>query len=658
MLNAAKGRRCREGPLVEINNAKELEAWLRKQPREVAFAFAAHAALRVLPVVQLEKRETYIRDLVLPVFRATAISWAAAKYPAREKKLATACRTAAALVAQSTGSTWGSGYAAAASRAAEYAAVVTIRDTASADAANAAVAAVDALAAFGAGLSLGFNLDATAFGANPVVDAFWAAVSIDATGVEEGVAASVIAGSPLWPLHPIGPEPLASLWQDMKAALRAEKQDWQVWTIWYDDRLAGYPFREEERELAYVRIDEPLWAKGPAVVNAEIRKRIEELEPPPRVVEVSASGMAGGTGRASLSVAEPAISAVPVDNPPITGAAAQHLSEISAGWQSADAALQTPRPGRRQYVPDVLVNPVAPADTPPVPIEAIPDLPLPEIPPQRPAALEPVWSNGKLILPPRPATTDGDKRANAAALKALRAELIELADDVEAEPSNFDKRAATYFRRIAERIPDRTPPQHELFRLAHAKEVLEGHGSTINGQWPDHLAPRFHALTLLFDRVVRQFPKWREFVRNAQEDRLTAEQVAEVPAISVMVLSALREEDAKQFIDREIPEALEQLQQPPQAIAPNDSAQPLVLEDVVESINNIVKEAVAAALDERAKTKADPKPRPSREKVAKGFGHVAKEAATGYRDEAQKSFVKEAKRLGKETGPAITQWRR
>jgi len=68
--------------------------------------------------------------------------------------------------------------------------------------------------------------------------------------------------------------------------------------------------------------------------------------------------------------------------------------------------------------------------------------------------------------------------------------------------------------------------------------------------------------------VVRQFPKWREFVRNAQEDRLTAEEVAEVPAISMMVLSALREEDAKQFIDREIPEALEQLQQPPQAICP------------------------------------------------------------------------------------------
>jgi hypothetical protein len=122
-----------------------------------------------------------------------------------------------------------------------------------------------------------------------------------------------------------------------------------------------------------VRIDEPLWAKGPAVVNAEIRKRIEELEPPPRVVEVSASGMAGGTGRASLSVAEPAISAVPVDNPLITGAAAQ-LSEISAAWQSADAASAAPHL-RRQYVPDVLVNPVAlgAGGTPPAPIEAIPE---------------------------------------------------------------------------------------------------------------------------------------------------------------------------------------------------------------------------------------------------------------------------------------------
>jgi hypothetical protein len=53
-----------------------------------------------------------------------------------------------------------------------------------------------------------------------------------------------------------------------------------VWTIWYDDRLAGR-VRDEGRELAYVRIEEGLWNQGPAKVNAEIKRRIEELKPPP-----------------------------------------------------------------------------------------------------------------------------------------------------------------------------------------------------------------------------------------------------------------------------------------------------------------------------------------------------------------------------------------
>ncbi len=70
----------------------------------------------------------------------------------------------------------------------------------------------------------------------------------------------------------------------MKAALIAEKQDWEVWTNWYEDRLAGRA-RDEARELAYVRIEEALWKQGPAIVNAEIKRRIEDLEPNPPAIE-------------------------------------------------------------------------------------------------------------------------------------------------------------------------------------------------------------------------------------------------------------------------------------------------------------------------------------------------------------------------------------
>jgi hypothetical protein len=81
---------------------------------------------------------------------------------------------------------------------------------AAAYAAEAAARAADS----GTGHSDGFNLKfAEASGADPVTAAFWSAVSIDATQVEEGVAASVIAGSMPWPLHTLQPEPLQSLWE-------------------------------------------------------------------------------------------------------------------------------------------------------------------------------------------------------------------------------------------------------------------------------------------------------------------------------------------------------------------------------------------------------------------------------------------------------------
>ncbi|MCI0599837.1 MAG: toll/interleukin-1 receptor domain-containing protein [Beijerinckiaceae bacterium] len=94
------------------------------------------------------------------------------------------------------------------------------------------------------------------------------------------------------------------MWQELKAALHAEKHDWQVWTTWYDDRLEGR-VRDEEHELAYVRIEEALWDHGPAFGNAEIKRLIETHTAPAQSHPVlpDASNKAANAVNASSAVA-------------------------------------------------------------------------------------------------------------------------------------------------------------------------------------------------------------------------------------------------------------------------------------------------------------------------------------------------------------------
>ncbi|HEY8006915.1 MAG TPA: hypothetical protein VIE66_09020 [Methylocella sp.] len=276
-----------EALLADFKNNEELEGWLRGRPREVSITLAARAALRVLPVVQLGwGTKEYASFLVLPVFRATAISWGAAKYWSDERERAaqtTAYVRASALLYASTPGAAGAA-AAAAEAAADAASSAAAHDhtrhpaarlaprasaeeraTVAAKVAKAAARAAERAAA----AYIAFS------GATAAV--LWSAASSDATLVEQGRSAADIAGSRLWHQHLLQPEPLQSKWLEMQAALHAQNQDWQVWTIWYNDRLDGR-IRKEERELAYVRIDDALWKQGPAIVNAEIKRRLDELE--------------------------------------------------------------------------------------------------------------------------------------------------------------------------------------------------------------------------------------------------------------------------------------------------------------------------------------------------------------------------------------------
>ncbi|MGH6837907.1 MAG: hypothetical protein ACREDT_03745 [Methylocella sp.] len=258
--------------------------------------------MRVLPILLTAERQRYMRDVVLPVFRAAAVAWVAGKYPAHEMELAAAadaCAAHAAAAAPAAADAYGAAcaadaaYAAFAADAAYAADAAAYAAAAHADAANGAhadaayAAATAALAVRG---DAAHAVDATAFGFGHFFSAasaaravsaaaaaraagsfFWSALSADATRLEEGAAASDIAGAPLWPNGQ--PVRLRSLWKVLEAGLAAEKQDWQVWTSWYDERLGGR-VREEKRELAYVRIGNHLWDQGPAIVNAEIKRRV------------------------------------------------------------------------------------------------------------------------------------------------------------------------------------------------------------------------------------------------------------------------------------------------------------------------------------------------------------------------------------------------
>src|SRR6202047_3928884 len=142
--------------LADFKNRSQLEAWLGKQPPNVAVVLAARAALRVLPVVQTAKHEGFTGSLGLPVFRAWVFSWFAAKYPAERTEFAAAAATA---------------YAAAVAAAAAVVVTLAAVDAAAARATYSASAA-DASAAVAAS-------NAAAAAAARAADAYAAAIRAD-----------------------------------------------------------------------------------------------------------------------------------------------------------------------------------------------------------------------------------------------------------------------------------------------------------------------------------------------------------------------------------------------------------------------------------------------------------------------------------------------
>jgi hypothetical protein len=89
--------------MVDFSNRGNIKRWLDAiQPgtrrREIAVALAARAALRETPLLGLESTQgerAVLSGFVLSSLRATAVSWAAAKYPAHGGELRAAALAAA-----------------------------------------------------------------------------------------------------------------------------------------------------------------------------------------------------------------------------------------------------------------------------------------------------------------------------------------------------------------------------------------------------------------------------------------------------------------------------------------------------------------------------------------------------------------------------------
>lgn len=231
----------------------ELEAWLRKQPKEVSIAISARCALRVLPLLQEGAGVEWFSDaVVLPVCRAISLAFSSVDRPKYSgERLAyadanTATHSAAAAAAA---------YAAAANAAA-YAA-------AAANATNADITRATASYAAAA---------ANSYAANAL------ALSSDRRQIDNGLPATQLKRTSLW-YDNVLPNDIANDWEALKAAILSKSDEkWSVWTDWYEDRVVGAPLENEVVATARWSLPEPMWQAGAEVVNTAIRELIDLYE--------------------------------------------------------------------------------------------------------------------------------------------------------------------------------------------------------------------------------------------------------------------------------------------------------------------------------------------------------------------------------------------
>ena len=235
--------------------------WLERQPREVSVTIAARVALRVLPqIVRRHDRLNFTGAVALPIFRANAVAWTGAKYPAFASGLQEAIHAAGyypmdlEILVEQTAAT-------------------------SVDASYAAYAAADALRAAG---GPAYSADAARSAAGNAIPA-----SADAAFIREGGSLEVrkeratkLAGMSLWLSET--PSSIYEAWAELREVLLRADEGWEVWVDWYEDRLVGRS-SDDGVDIAVANLPDYLWLQGPKAVNARIKELLAERTPTERI---------------------------------------------------------------------------------------------------------------------------------------------------------------------------------------------------------------------------------------------------------------------------------------------------------------------------------------------------------------------------------------
>jgi hypothetical protein len=270
---------------IDLSSRKDVEAFLRREPRAWAEVLAARAALRVVPLLASFVSEGppspsrfAPSNVFLTLFRSTALPWLAALVPRHGRRLRKAARSAASAAGVAAWVPIGARFAATAAANAANAAAAR-----SAAAAAAAAASAAANAAAAASTAAAASAASTAPAARSVI---YDALSRDGARLVVHGQADNLRSIPLWGALGV-PDFVAHNWARLSTALRQAEgaADWSlVWIDWYEALSQGHAPWGLPREIGEQILVEAMlwpqseWDEGALHINRRIAGLIEAAQ--------------------------------------------------------------------------------------------------------------------------------------------------------------------------------------------------------------------------------------------------------------------------------------------------------------------------------------------------------------------------------------------